>query len=94
LKENYIDTGVRSIVKLVLILFDETKKCITDIIFIIYDLNEKDPADEKLLKESFEKNIRNRNNEGEEKSIKKFLLSEFEKLIKQLKIVYAEDEII
>jgi hypothetical protein len=50
---------VRSTVKLALILFDETKKYITNIIFIIYDLNEKDPADEKLLKKSFSGKIYN-----------------------------------
>jgi hypothetical protein len=50
---------VRSAVKLVLILFDETKECVTDIISMIYDLNEEDPADEKLLKELFLREIYN-----------------------------------
>jgi hypothetical protein len=99
LKENYLDIGVRSVVKLIPILLDETKGCITDIAFIIYDLNEEDPADEKLEEKLFSKKIynkisgeklleeslkkiRDRDNEGEKKSIEEFSSSEFGKLIK------------
>jgi hypothetical protein len=52
-----LNAGVRSVVKLILILLDETKKYITNIASIIYDLNKKDPADEKLLEKSFPKEI-------------------------------------
>jgi hypothetical protein len=76
LKKNYLDADVRLIVKLVSILFDETKKYIMDIISIIYDLNKKDPANEKLLKKSFSGEIYN------EISSEKLLKKSFKKSIR------------
>jgi hypothetical protein len=48
-----LNAGVHSVVKLISILFDKTKKYVTNIIFIIYDLNKKNLANEKLLEKLF-----------------------------------------